>query len=265
MRELVELLQQARQEKQITLDEISIRTKIQKRYLEALEKGDLSLFAGEVYLKGTIRNYAEVVGLDPKDVLAVYHRLRGSGLDKEQDELPPSPPEPGRFRVAGQKPSSNTALAALVVVLLVGVIWWGGNYLRQRPAVEPGDTGENGSVDDNNDREPKPIVSEPEPQAEIEIESETTLETLYTVLGVSEINIKLTFNDLCWIRLMVDSAASPLIERTFRRGEEWTATASQMVWIRIGNPEGTAMTVNGIEIETVRHHRQPHNFSFSRK
>ncbi len=263
MRELVELLQQARQEKQITLDEISNRTKIQKRYLEALEKGDLSLFAGEVYLKGTICNYAETVGLDPKDVLAVYRRLRGGGFSEAQDEPPPAPPRPRRYRVEGKKPSFNTAIAALVLALLVGAIWWGGGYFRQRPAVEPGGTADNGWRDDQNDREPKPGDSEPEPQAEVALESMAAGETVYSVRGVSEIEMKLTFNDWCWIRVEVDGAAFPLIERMFKRGEEWTATASQKIWIRIGNPEGVAMTVNAIEIETVQHHRQPHNFSFS--
>ena len=34
------------------------------------------MFAGEVYLKGAIKNYAKEVGLDSDEIIKLYHKLK---------------------------------------------------------------------------------------------------------------------------------------------------------------------------------------------
>ena len=72
MKEIGNLLRQAREEKGKSLDEISRETKIQKRYLSLLEEGDFSSFSGEVYLKGALRNFAEAVCLNSSEIILLY-------------------------------------------------------------------------------------------------------------------------------------------------------------------------------------------------
>lgn len=54
------------------LDDVERRTKIRKKYLEALEDGDWSVLPGEVYARGFVRSYAECVGLDGLELLEKY-------------------------------------------------------------------------------------------------------------------------------------------------------------------------------------------------
>src|SRR5690625_6004319 len=77
--EIGELLKEAREEKGYTLDNIQEKTKIQKRYLVAIEQGDFNALPGKFYARAFIREYAEAVELDPEVVLADF---------KEEKEIP---------------------------------------------------------------------------------------------------------------------------------------------------------------------------------
>ena len=66
-------LRQARLNKNISLDELQQKTKIQKRYLEAIEKGAFDLLPGDYYVRTFLRQYAEVVGEDGEHLIAVFN------------------------------------------------------------------------------------------------------------------------------------------------------------------------------------------------
>jgi len=73
MRELGIFLRQAREEKHMTLAEAADKTKIRQAYLEAIEAGDLaSLPEDPVYVRGFVRIYAKVLGLDPDQAAKMY-------------------------------------------------------------------------------------------------------------------------------------------------------------------------------------------------
>lgn len=58
MSELGQVLQRAREEKGITLDDIQRITKIQRRYLEAIERGHFHVLPGHFYARAFIKSYA---------------------------------------------------------------------------------------------------------------------------------------------------------------------------------------------------------------
>ena len=53
-----EQLKAARLEKQLSLDDIQEITKIQRRYLSAIEENNLSVLPGDFYVRAFIRQYA---------------------------------------------------------------------------------------------------------------------------------------------------------------------------------------------------------------
>lgn len=53
----------------ITLEEISDHTKINLRFLDALERGDRSILPAEAFVRGFIRAYATHVGVDPEEAI----------------------------------------------------------------------------------------------------------------------------------------------------------------------------------------------------
>lgn len=81
MNEIGQKLREARIEKGYTLDDLQQITKIQKRYLIAIEDGDFDALPGSFYVRAFIKQYAQTVGLDSEALLAEY-----------QDKLPDTKP-----------------------------------------------------------------------------------------------------------------------------------------------------------------------------
>jgi len=66
---------QLREKRGITLEAIAERTKISKRYLQAIEHEDAANFPEAVYLKGYLRQYCREIGVDPELALPAYLEL----------------------------------------------------------------------------------------------------------------------------------------------------------------------------------------------
>ncbi len=64
MFEIGSTLRQARERRQIGLDQAESETKIRSRYLRALEDEDFNVLPGPTYVKGFLRTYADYLGLD---------------------------------------------------------------------------------------------------------------------------------------------------------------------------------------------------------
>ncbi len=76
MKSLGAELKAAREKKAFSCEQISRDTNIARRYLEALEEEDFSLFPGEPYLLGFLRNYADYLGLDSTEILNLYKNMK---------------------------------------------------------------------------------------------------------------------------------------------------------------------------------------------
>lgn len=77
-------MKQARQQKGISLDELQQITKIQKRYLIAIEEGNFSVMPGKFYARAFIKQYAEAVDLNSAELFAEF-----------EQEVPDTPHEQG--------------------------------------------------------------------------------------------------------------------------------------------------------------------------
>lgn len=127
MTELGELLRKTREEKGLSLYDIQESTKIQRRYLEAIENGNLDALPGQFYARAFIRRYAEVLGINTEEILNQF-----------SNEIPPPPVTPVETeestpilqRNNGKRemfvPSSkwiSRVLVALGIVVVLSVIW----------------------------------------------------------------------------------------------------------------------------------------------
>jgi cytoskeletal protein RodZ len=103
-------LKAAREEKGYTVDQVSRDTNIAGRYIEALEEEKFSIFPGEPYLLGFLRNYGEYLGLDVPGLLFLYRSLQIEAQPVPVERLLRSPPR--RFRMIGAAAILLTVLAA---------------------------------------------------------------------------------------------------------------------------------------------------------
>jgi cytoskeleton protein RodZ len=86
MKEIGQLLKQTRESQGKTLEEISSLTKIQLPTLVALEDGDFGRLSNKAFIKGFIRNYAKVLGLDADAII-----LSLGGPSKPLADIKPPP------------------------------------------------------------------------------------------------------------------------------------------------------------------------------
>jgi cytoskeleton protein RodZ len=90
-----------REKRGITLDEISLSTKIGTRFLRALEDEDFDQLPGGIFNKGFVRGYARHVGLDESRTIADYLEAIG------ENQPPPIPENPANG--AGSKSEPQKA------------------------------------------------------------------------------------------------------------------------------------------------------------
>lgn len=123
MKEIGEILQKAREEKAISLEQISELTKIRLLYLRALEAGEFEKLPGRVYVKGFLKSYAKTVELDPTKILQIYQTYI--------DQLPVDEPPKVETRISPMKPRSmgRIILAFLIILLIGGVGFMAKNIL----------------------------------------------------------------------------------------------------------------------------------------
>lgn len=83
---LGERLLKMREDRHMTLSDISRNTGIQIAYLEYLEKGEFDKLPAEVYVRGFLRRYAEYLGVPEEPIVRQYERERGMGESLRVDE-----------------------------------------------------------------------------------------------------------------------------------------------------------------------------------
>ncbi|MDQ0482925.1 helix-turn-helix domain-containing protein [Guptibacillus hwajinpoensis] len=127
MTELGQRLKEARNDKGLSIEEVQSITKIQKRYLHAIEEGNYELLPGNFYTRAFIKNYAEAVGLGGEELLEEY----ASEIPKASTDVPENlPPRKMRRPTSPSKTASKWSSvfpSVLVVLVLVGVaaiIWF---------------------------------------------------------------------------------------------------------------------------------------------
>jgi cytoskeletal protein RodZ len=115
---LGEKLQKIRNDHRISLTEASKATKIQAKYLEALENGSYGSLPPEVYVRGFLRGYAAFLGVPEEAILRMYDRERSIQKNLGKGEsFHFQPQSPVRFRL---DISSKTVAIGLVALVSIG-------------------------------------------------------------------------------------------------------------------------------------------------
>ncbi|WNS77243.1 DUF4115 domain-containing protein [Bacillus sp. DTU_2020_1000418_1_SI_GHA_SEK_038] len=86
MSELGVKLKEARLAKGLSLDDLQVATKIQKRYLIGIEEGNYSMMPGKFYIRAFIKQYAEAVGLQPEELFEQYKSEIPSTINEDIPE-----------------------------------------------------------------------------------------------------------------------------------------------------------------------------------
>jgi cytoskeletal protein RodZ len=69
-------LKAAREARGLSIDYVAGETNIAKRYIAAMELEDFSVFPGDPYIVGFLRNYAEYLGIDSNSIVQAFRGIR---------------------------------------------------------------------------------------------------------------------------------------------------------------------------------------------
>ncbi|MFD2371373.1 helix-turn-helix domain-containing protein [Brevibacillus sp. GCM10020057] len=293
MSELGQVLQRAREEKGITLDDIQRITKIQKRYLEAIERGHFHVLPGHFYARAFIKSYAEAVGLDPNHIMSHF-----------QSDLPAQPPTEQVERLRRRRVASTNSplqagrwvtktLLVLFIALIIGVIYIavvnsnGGTMTQPIPGssvnpgaeiVTPGNGG--GAAASPIAQQPNPPasvtptpdpVTTPEqvteaPKTTITFESQQGSMYNFAVQGDEKMTVKLKVkDDRSWFGVSEGKGKKYVEEGELKKGEEKTIELGKSAYVRLGKPMTVELTVNGVVVDTSKMKSMPSNIVLKMK
>ncbi len=132
MDEFGHILREARETKGLTLAEVQDQTRINARFLDALERGEYDTLPTPVHVRGFLRNYARFLGLSPQPLVERYEQVLEQGTavsqpDNNQKEITTTlqiPPradqpffDPVNFSVDDGRGRSSESIVRLVIII----------------------------------------------------------------------------------------------------------------------------------------------------
>lgn len=117
-------LREARESKGMTLEDVQQRTKIQKRYLKAIEENNHSVMPGEFYTRAFIKEYAQTVGLNPDEVLEPKQQQQEAtaAAPVQEESEAPSRQERSRVRENDRPPRKERKGIPYLSSIIIGLI-----------------------------------------------------------------------------------------------------------------------------------------------
>jgi cytoskeletal protein RodZ len=112
MAELGNTLSRARRARGITLEDAERDTHVSRRYLQALETEDFSVFPAPVYARGFLRTYSRYLGLNPDELMRIFPNGDIAPVDIA--------PLPTVSRPPSQLINVNWVVTGLVLIFLIG-------------------------------------------------------------------------------------------------------------------------------------------------
>ncbi|THE09091.1 helix-turn-helix domain-containing protein [Bacillus timonensis] len=275
MTELGTRLKEAREQKDLSLDDLQQITKIQKRYLVGIEEGNYSVMPGKFYVRAFIKQYAEAVGLNPEELFEEFKsEIPGTYNDDIPEQI---------SRVQSRKQISSTSSKVIdkVPIIILALFLLGGAMTiywfvsKKDVAEEPETKLESQETEYDESKDPPPVqdeqkekpneeeqvagetdnapAEEEEPVEEtpaqelVEIEKETSTAT-YELKNTDSFKVKLTANagGKAWVAVR-NRQGEKFVWKNIADGqiEEVDLSNQSEVIFNIGKSSDLAIEING--------------------
>lgn len=228
------VLQQARVDAGLTVDEVSGSTRVRVPIVHAIEQDDFSRCGGDVYARGHIRTLARAVGLDPDTLVAQY--------DDEHGGRPaPTPAAPlfeaERIRPEARRPNWTAAMVAAIVAVVgfVGFTLFNGN------------DGSGGSVDVAGSTPAPTKSAKPTPTKPADPKPDPS-DSAIAAVPHDRVTVALTAKDRKgWISAQ-DHNGRLLFDGLLQKGQTKTFTDKEKIYLVLGDAGAMQLFVNGKEV-----------------
>ncbi|NIQ39955.1 MAG: DUF4115 domain-containing protein [Proteobacteria bacterium] len=251
MESLGEYLKREREYRSISLEEISLKTKIRKNILRGLEEDRLGSLSSPVFVKGYLKAYAGYVGLDANEVILRY-------------EASLKPQEEPRVKKPAEETPRQWSLRYIVlpvsILLLLGIFLYvaiqqpmrietttGPQEVREPEPVPPS----KGESKDTPPTEKVETISQPpSPGKEALLTAPPIHPSRQPAMSPPEpprgIELEITALEDTWIQIQIDLA--PSREIFLRPGEVFSRRGQKNIEMKIGNAGGLKILHNGKDL-----------------
>ncbi|MEK5039481.1 helix-turn-helix domain-containing protein [Sporosarcina sp. FSL K6-3457] len=267
-------LREARTAKGFTLDDLQSITKIQKRYLSGIENEDYSMMPGAFYVRAFIKQYAEAVGLEADEMLALYKDSSPSMITEEETNQISSTTMTRKKGLTSNNRLNEMmpkVIVALFIIVIIVVFWFlkqnvasnkpPESFEQEQPPVTiqnkpDSNKGEAGKVEENPEEEPVEEPVEPEepekPEQVLAFEGASGETSTYGLTAAESFELEIRLTGGSWIGIRDNTGKEWMTPpEVYKAGDVFTynVTATEFVRIRVGRPMSTEIYVNGELLE----------------
>lgn len=267
-----DILREAREAKNYTLEDIQQRTKIQKRYLVAIENNNFDALPGRFYTRAFIKEYAHVLDIDG---IRIMDELGGEDLEEDKETAIQYSRLKRTKKVGSNKVSAFYSIlpTLIVLLLLVGIGYVAYTLIAEKMnnsnnndpnTTEPGNDeiirqpgGNQHVVDDEDDpveKEPpeEPVIPEPTfeviqvgtgnaPESTINLnDAPEKIEITLTQTEEGRAYVEIRGNETTYIAKVMELGAEP---------ETFDISLEDSVYLNIGYAPGIKISVNDIVLD----------------
>ncbi|MHA6251226.1 helix-turn-helix domain-containing protein [Oceanobacillus sp. CAU 1775] len=272
-------LKEARIAKGLSLDSLQEVTKIQKRYLAAIEEGNFNILPGKFYARAFIKEYANAVGLDSNDLLEEHKEEIPKSV--EDSEIQYTRVERSRRDTISSDRSGmiftiapKIILVLLILGIIIAAIWFitqsnssddpteieePGNVIITNPndgSNSPGasdDTDSEDTTDEEDIEEEEPAQEEDEMEFEVTDVATDSASTSTIELTNAGDTLNFVFESPARSWLDVQNADGEVFYAGFvsvEEGElELDLSGEESIYINAGSTPNLLITINDVELE----------------
>jgi cytoskeleton protein RodZ len=254
-------LKKEREQRKITLDDISLSTKIAPRFLVAIEEEQFDQLPGGIFNKGFVRSYARYLGVDENQAVADYVAATTTALpETPQGEVPKRKVPEVRQRGSGDATAGIPweMLAVGLLIIAFGFAVWG--FHSREKTAQPGSVPR--PVDSGSSTTTSTSVDHGEPQAvapENTAASQPTAppeaapgasppQTHSAPQDAGAFLVQIKAREDSW--LVVSADGKEIMQDTLRASAEKSVGARNQIVIKTGNAGALDISFNGRRLPT---------------
>ena len=269
-------LKTAREKSKITIDQIFIKTRIDKKYLSAIENGNFSIMP-EVYIRAFVKEFAKSVGLDPEETINKFDAAKSGKAyvdtesDPDQKEELPTERSFGAEEKAPQLENVNNtsenpgisnksiyylvgAVSLLLTIFIIYKVFLAEDdktIITEKPfeeIVENRDIVDSETNDVDVPSNDQMESSDPTPNIQTKIENQKVdAEFVQQPLTDGELTLSIIAEDDSWMRVVSDDSNN--IEFIIQKGMTKVFNAKNKFYLHIGNSGGIKLYLNNEDIQ----------------
>jgi len=218
-----------REAKGLSLEQIATETRINTRFLQAIEQDDFQVLPGGIFSRGFVRAYAEVLGMDQEKAVADFERV-SNYHEPVLEGLRVSTPQPSKRNLI----LYPIAAGVLVLVIVIFYLVTRDRHVTVNPDPPKPSVAAPDTTATSTPVAAPPVVEPPPPPAPPPHE---------TTQPKAPLTIAVEVREPTWVKITTDGT-SKIAGEILPPGTMRSYTAQNSIYIAVGNASGLSLRIN---------------------